>query len=194
MGKMKNIIIFLLLLISGSSALADTVILNWTATGDDGNVGLASEYDLRYSLSPITTDNFYLATRVQGMIPPAPPGTKEVRPVSGLTAGIIYYFALKVGDDAGNWSPMAGPLIAIACREGCIGYTGNIDGDAADVVDVVDIVFLVNYMFNISPSYEPHCMSEADIDGSGEVDISDLVQLLEYMFKGDLTKSPVLCQ
>lgn len=191
---MKNIIIFVLLLLAGGSAVADTVILTWTATGDNGNEGLASEYDLRYSSSPITAENFYLAKRVEKMLPPSAPGVLEVRPVGGLTAGIRYYFALKVGDEAGNWSPMAGPIAGVACREGCIGFTGNIDGDPEDVVDIVDAVMLINYVFNIPPTYEPHCMSEADIDGSGKVDISDLVQLVQYMFRGETWNPPTACQ
>lgn len=192
---MKYILIFLLLLLSvGASAFADTVILTWTATGDNGNEGRASEYDLRYSSSPITAENFYQATRVEDMLPPQAPGTKEVRHVSGLTPGTVYYFALKVGDEAGNWSPMAGSILGVACREGCIGITGNINGDPNDDIDIVDAVHFINYMFNISPAYEPHCMSEADIDGSGEIDVSDLVQLLDYMFRSAVSKTPAFCR
>ena len=32
------------------------VTLSWTAPGDDGNWGTATEYDIRYSQSPITTE------------------------------------------------------------------------------------------------------------------------------------------
>ena len=37
---------------------ASHVTLAWSAPGDDGFVGVALRYDLRYSLEPITTVNF----------------------------------------------------------------------------------------------------------------------------------------
>ena len=39
---------------SGAVASDSTATLSWTATGDDGTVGRASRYDLRYRTTPIS--------------------------------------------------------------------------------------------------------------------------------------------
>ena len=53
----------------GSASLASSTpfTVNWTAPGDDGSVGRASVYDLRYSNLPLTAANFSLATRITGL-------------------------------------------------------------------------------------------------------------------------------
>ena len=88
-----------------SNPTGTTVDLDWTAVGDDGESGTATEYDLRYSTSPLNAGNFDAATRI--IIPaPAPAGTPESYTATGLTPGTMLYFALKVSDELGNWSPI----------------------------------------------------------------------------------------
>src|SRR5262249_15690217 len=55
----------------------DSLYVSWNATGDDGNVGNATSYDLRWSGSPITTDAaFNGSVGVPAPVPiPGPPGT-----------------------------------------------------------------------------------------------------------------------
>jgi lysophospholipase L1-like esterase len=84
-----------------------TVKLEWTATGDDGTQGTATSYDLRYSLNPITEANFLNATGVSGLPAPSIPGTLQSFVVTGLNPGKLYYFAIKVIDEAGNSSPIS---------------------------------------------------------------------------------------
>ncbi len=86
---------------------ADSVVVRWTAPGDDGNLGQASVYDLRVSESPIDSLNFGQATQVTGLNSPAPSGTRQKFVVRGLTPGTPYYFAIRTQDDAGNWSPLS---------------------------------------------------------------------------------------
>ena len=86
------------------------VTLRWTATGDDGTSGMASAYDLRYSASPITSANFSSATAVPVQPVPQAPGTVQSYLMTGLTPGTTYYFAIKVGDEAGNWSAISNVL------------------------------------------------------------------------------------
>lgn len=81
--------------------------LSWTAVGDDGLVGRATTYDLRWSSSPITLANWASATQVNGEPLPKTSGQSEVMTVGGLTAGTTYYFALKVGDEVPNWSALS---------------------------------------------------------------------------------------
>jgi beta-glucanase (GH16 family) len=89
--------------------------VSWTAPGDDGTTGTATEYDLRRSGSPITAANFSSATRV--LIPaPQAAGTPECRLVTGLSSCTTYYFALKTRDEWGNWSGISNvPSAATEC-------------------------------------------------------------------------------
>lgn len=84
-----------------------SVVLKWTAPGDDGNVRTASEYDVRYSSSPITEANWGSATPVIGEPSPQVAGTKQQFSVLGLTPGATYYFAMKTRDNANNYSGLS---------------------------------------------------------------------------------------
>jgi phosphodiesterase/alkaline phosphatase D-like protein len=83
---------------------SNSVSLTWTAPGDDSLTGTASQYDLRYSTSPITASNFTSATRFTSTPAPSPSGTTEHVTVTGLAAGTLYYFAVKTADEVPNWS------------------------------------------------------------------------------------------
>lgn len=93
---------------SASPTLAQTtwnsITLTWTTPGDDSLTGTASQFDLRYSTSPITTANFASATRFLGTPTPAAPGSSQSAVVNGLTPNTTYYFAIKTADDVPNWS------------------------------------------------------------------------------------------
>ncbi|MEM6531829.1 MAG: fibronectin type III domain-containing protein [Myxococcota bacterium] len=83
-----------------SSVTPSSVALSWTASGDDGRVGQASEYELRRSPAPITEANFAGARRL--IIPaPQPAGTEERFVDEGLADGTTYYYAIAVIDDEG---------------------------------------------------------------------------------------------
>jgi hypothetical protein len=100
-----------LLLLVPALALAatagDSVTVRWTATGDDGNVGTAAVYDLRMSGEPITLASWEQATAIDGLPAPLPAGSAQSVVVHGLTSGTTYYFAIRVRDDAGNWSDLS---------------------------------------------------------------------------------------
>ncbi len=85
----------------------DTVVVRWTAPGDDGSLGTATDYDLRYSLSQINDSNFNSATQVNGLPIPRVAGSREQVTVRGLVRGTTYWFALKTRDDDGNLSPIS---------------------------------------------------------------------------------------
>ena len=86
---------------------AASVTLRWTAPGDDGMVGRAKAYLLRYSTAPMTDANFANATPITTVPAPMPAGSLETFQVTGLTSNTAYYFALKTVDDAGNWSGLS---------------------------------------------------------------------------------------
>lgn len=86
---------------------AATVTLRWTAPGDDGNVGTASQYDVRYSTSNITNANYNNASQATGEPAPKAAGQSEQFTISNLAANTTYYFAIKSADEATNWSGLS---------------------------------------------------------------------------------------
>lgn len=93
--------------LSAGSPTLTSATVSWNATGDDGNTGLAASYDLRYATTPITPATFALAPQASGLPSPAAPGTAQSTVVSGLNPNTTYYFAMKVGDEASNFSTMS---------------------------------------------------------------------------------------
>ncbi|MFL5354509.1 lamin tail domain-containing protein [Archangium sp.] len=87
-----------------TGATPTSLTVRWTAVGDDGDAGIASGYDLRYSTAPIASDmDFDAATPVSlGVRVPQPAGSIESATLTGLTQGTTYYVALRVTDNAGN--------------------------------------------------------------------------------------------
>lgn len=85
-----------------SASAGTSLTLTWTATGDDGTVGLASAYDVRYSTSPIDSGNWGSASVATGVPSPGPAGTIESMIVSGLSLNTTYYFAIKATDEVPN--------------------------------------------------------------------------------------------
>jgi hypothetical protein len=84
-----------------ASFVAGPITLNWTAPGDDGAIGKAVSYDLRFSTAPITdTASFAAASQVVGEPAPQAAGALESFAVD-LPSG-AYYFAIRARDEAGN--------------------------------------------------------------------------------------------
>ncbi len=86
-----------------SNVTGQSVQLDWKASGDDGNDGTATSYDLRYSTNPINQSNFSNASAV-AINAPQLAGTNESKTISGLNYNTTYYFAIRVIDEAGNTS------------------------------------------------------------------------------------------
>ncbi|WP_164821428.1 fibronectin type III domain-containing protein [Paenibacillus koleovorans] len=84
--------------------------LTWTAPGDDGMVGTAHAYDLRYSTSPITSGNWASAIPLKAEPTPAVAGTTQSYTYYGIPAGGTYYFALKTIDDMNQESGLSNVL------------------------------------------------------------------------------------
>lgn len=82
----------------------NSVTLTWTTPGDDGMVGNATAFDVRYSTSAINASNFASAQRWTGTPTPAAPGTQQTTTITGLQPNTTYWFAIKTSDDASNWA------------------------------------------------------------------------------------------
>jgi hypothetical protein len=102
--------------LAASNVTHTTVDLSWTATGDDGKVGTASAYDLRYSTATITAGNWASGTKVTGLPKPAVPGTKESFKVTGLTPNTKYYFAIKAMDEKNNTAAISNVVSATTLK------------------------------------------------------------------------------
>lgn len=108
----RSLLIALAIVVHATAASAYSgVRLHWTAPGDDGLIGRATRYDVRYSLLPITSANFAAATAVTGLPTPPVGGKQDSVAVTGLMAGVSYYFAMKTADEANNWSAMSNVLL-----------------------------------------------------------------------------------
>ena len=86
----------------------NAVTLTWTAPGDDGSTGRATQYDVRYSTSSIsgtdTTTWWGQATQCSGEPAPQTAGATETFVVTGLQPSRTYYFVMKTADEVPNWS------------------------------------------------------------------------------------------
>lgn len=81
---------------------AGSVLVTWTAPGDDGTSGTASAYELRYATTPITPQNFGSALPALNVPTPSGAGTTELLTVAGLAPDTNYWLALRARDEAGN--------------------------------------------------------------------------------------------
>lgn len=91
-----------------ATAISEAAVdLEWTAPGDDGGTGTASEYAIRYHTSQITSGNWDSATAVASPPTPSPAGSQETFSVTSLTMETMYYFAIRTADEVPNWSDVS---------------------------------------------------------------------------------------
>lgn len=85
-----------------------SVDLGWTATGDDGFVGSAYMYDVRYLPNEeITAENWNWAIQASDEPVPQLAGSQEHFTVLGLEPNTTYSFALRAIDEWSNPSPLS---------------------------------------------------------------------------------------
>lgn len=94
---------------SPARAMNGSIWLRWTATGDDGTIGRATRYDIRYSKFPISgadTVGWWNAATIVNTIGkvPAAPGHRDSILVTSVTYGTRYYAMMRVADEVPNWS------------------------------------------------------------------------------------------
>ena len=87
------------------------VELVWSAPGDDGFIGTADRYDIRFSTTSITDQNWQQQQGINGVSKPTVAGSIEKVTVSNLTANTTYYFALKTYDESNNESLLSNQAI-----------------------------------------------------------------------------------
>jgi len=101
----------------------------WTASGDDGTTGTASHYDIRYGKNSLADSTAFLsATQVPGCtaLIPLPAGTSESWTTTiNLECNQTYYFAMRVGDEIINWSPISN--VIFKTTQDCVAPAAIID-------------------------------------------------------------------
>lgn len=100
-------LIVLPILSAHAQTTATSATLSWIAPGDDGNVGAAVMYDIRYATTTITSATWANARQVTGEPIPKSAGGAESFSVAGLNPSTTYFFAMKSVDKAYNWSAMS---------------------------------------------------------------------------------------
>jgi hypothetical protein len=103
----------------------------WTDPGDDGGAGTALEYDIRWSGSAITEQNFASCEQIYGIPIPLLVGSSH----SNSTLGSIgecqeAWVAIKTRDKAGNWSSLSTQHFSSLCGEYVCGGGGGGMGES----------------------------------------------------------------
>jgi hypothetical protein len=125
--------------LTGTAQSKHTITVRWISVGDDGNLGMASSYELRYSTQPITTRaQFDAATLVTQAMPKAPGGIESVL-VEGLTVATTYHFAVVIRDSVGN-SSLSNSL-EVATLNPCAGVVCEVPEPTCAVDGVTRVTF-----------------------------------------------------
>ncbi len=83
------------------------VILKWNSTGDDGDVGRANHYVIKYNKSLISSANWNDSIEANNSLIPQISGTPEIFTVINLTPDEGYFFAIKAFDEGLNPSNLS---------------------------------------------------------------------------------------
>lgn len=62
----------------------------------------------------------------------------------------------------------------------CIGVTGNVNGDAEEIVDISDLMAMVDFLF--LEGELSMCPEENNVDRQPSIDIGDLMALVDFLF------------
>jgi hypothetical protein len=111
-----------------SSTQATQIGITWTATGDDGNEGVAAAYDLRWSTQPITPDNFAAATQIPTN-PPQPPGSTETT-TAIVPPSTTVFVAIEVLDEQFNVSTLSN-VASVMTTGGTTVFQEGAEGDTS---------------------------------------------------------------
>lgn len=95
------------------------------APGDDGAVGHAWEYELRWSADSLHSGNVITAGALvqDPRFVPGLAGTYQFTTISVPNPCAYYHYAIRTGDESGNWSDwtFAGPVRSTGCGSGGCG-------------------------------------------------------------------------
>ena len=85
-----------------------SIVLSWTAPGDDGSSGTVAGYLVKYSSDgPITTQNWNTIDSSIEIVDPLTAGETEIRTIEGLTENTNYWIAIVAFDEVPNFSGLS---------------------------------------------------------------------------------------
>jgi len=100
-------------LAAAAAAGEGSVLLTWTAPGDDGATGTAASYDARWRAASLSESTWPGAAPIPAEPAPAVAGTQQSLLVTGLTPGTTCAFAVKTTDEAELISALSNVAIAM---------------------------------------------------------------------------------
>ena len=100
-------------LVATPGAGYDRIDLSWTAPGDDGWLGMATKYIIKYATYNITADNFNSIPNVEERNVTVSGGNPDSETITGLASDILYYVAIKTEDEVPNVSDISNVATAI---------------------------------------------------------------------------------
>ena len=130
------------------SPTATFITLWWIAPGDNGTLGTAAGYVVKYSTSgPITASNWATATTYTQSWTPLSANDIQIETVTGLNPNTTYWFAVEAYDKAGNYGGVSNsPSGTTTAGSSLLGLnTGTLlmIGGGASVVIAVVLVAVV---------------------------------------------------
>lgn len=147
------------LIVSTNTVGEGEILLGWTHTGNDGNIGQAGVFYIKVATFQITNANFAgisSALNVTALIP----GTTSERTISNLSDSQLYYMAIRAKNSAniyGRVSPNStfyvytiapdpiSSLSVISSSAGQINISWNVTGDDGNTGDLNPGVFRIDY-------------------------------------------------
>lgn len=165
-----------------------SVILNWTAPGDDANHGQAVRYHVLFSTEPITDPNCAECLELPMRDTPKPAGEAEQHAFEMPDPDTYYYFAVLAVDEAGNTGPISNIAEAKSYAqdtdgdgladqwEQAYGFDPCTPGDELLDPDADGLNNLQEYRFGTLPKVW-------DTDGDG---ISDGVEFVDFVVDGHI--------
>jgi uncharacterized delta-60 repeat protein len=159
-----------------SNPAANSITLTWTAPGDNGKLGTATGYIMKYSTTgPITASNWNSATTYTQTWAPLPAGNTESHVVVALKNATRYWFAVEAYDGA---SPPNYSGVSNSPSGTTAGGTGSVEAPLIVVpvmASVVALVFLVALVYarqRRTPTGVPRDGSTSSEEGSTEVEVA----------------------
>lgn len=122
-----------------------SVYLAWTAPGDDGNVGTASSYIIKYRTDyPITSEADWTAAQNIQTSPiflnpstPSVAGSSQSMTVTGLSVGVPYFWSIRARDEVGNTGPLSNSPPPVFAFNGGTAGTGDGEGTASIIPSTI---------------------------------------------------------
>lgn len=137
-------------------ATPSEIILDWTAPGDDGFSGTASDYTIKYFSDSIDVSNWSIASSWEPTPIPSSSGTTENTVIQGLSSSQNTYFAVMATDESGNSSEISNNATLIATA---------VDEDANNLLpDRISLDGNYPNPFNLSTTIEYTLKNNAEID------------------------------